>query len=76
MSQFRCGNADDGYTMFPQPRISTVIALRSITHAVAYPVNFDREVCFRAIEIEHVRTHWMLAAENWLTRQPDAQSFP
>jgi hypothetical protein len=38
-----------------------------IAHVVAYAVDLDGEVCFRAIEVEHVRSDRMLATEDWLT---------
>jgi len=52
--------------VFLQPSIAAFVVSRSVAHAVAYSVNLDREVCLRAIEIENVRTDWMLAAEHRL----------
>ena len=50
-----------------EARIAAFVVLRSITHAVAYSINLDREMCFGAIEIEHVWTDWVLAAEDRLS---------
>jgi hypothetical protein len=40
--------------------------LRPIAHVVAYAVDLDGEMRFRAIGVEHVRSNRMLAAKDWL----------
>ena len=53
--------------LFLEPSVALFVMLRPIAHIVAYAVDLDGEVCFRAKEVEHVRSDRMLAAEDWLT---------
>jgi hypothetical protein len=76
MSQLSSGNAHDSHAAFLQPSIAALVARRLVTHIVAYAINFDRKPGFGAIEIENVRSDWMLAAKNWLARIPGAQPDP
>jgi hypothetical protein len=64
--QFRRRNAHDSHAVFLEPSVTLFVVLRPIAHVVAYAVHLDGEVCFRAIEVEHVGSDRMLAAEDWL----------
>src|SRR5580692_1322745 len=66
--QFRRRNAHYCHAVFVEPSVTLFVVLRPIAHVVAYAVDLNREVCFRAIEVEHVRSDRMLAAEDWLAR--------
>ena len=62
--------------MFLEPSVTLFVMLRPIAHVVAYAVDLDGEVCFRAIEVEDIRSDRMLAAEDWLTWEACAQAIP
>jgi hypothetical protein len=46
-----------------QPRITIGIKFRLIAHAVRFTVDFNAELCVRAIEIEYIKAAGMLLAE-------------
>ena len=62
-------NTNHFYTVLFEPCVAAFVMLRPIAHVVTYAVDLDGEVCFRAKEVEHVRSDRMLAAEDWLTRK-------
>ena len=60
-------NTNHFYTVLFEPCVAAFIMLRPIAHVVANPVNLDSEMRFGTIEVEHVRSDRMLAAEDRLT---------
>ena len=74
--QFRRRNAHHCHAVFLQPSVTQFVVVRPIAHVVAYAVDLDGEMCFRAIEVEHVRSDRMWAAEDWLPRETCAQAIP
>src|SRR5580700_10566569 len=60
-------NTHHCHAVFLEPSVTLFVVLRPIAHVVAYAVDLDGEMCLWAIEVEHVRSDRMLAAENWLT---------
>ncbi len=57
------GNPEDGYTARRQPPIPRLIALRTITAAVRFAVDFHREPQGSAIEVEHIGSGGMLSSK-------------
>jgi hypothetical protein len=74
--QFTHGNPQHGDTAFPQPLIATNIAPRSIAHVVTRAIKLDRQTRLRTIEIQNVRTDWMLASKHRLSQLATAQAAP
>ena len=66
--QLGCGDAYHGDAVLLEPGVTSLITLGSITHVVAYAVNLDCEIRFRAVEVEHVWSDRMLPAEYGFTR--------
>jgi hypothetical protein len=71
-AQVRGGNAHHRHAVLLEPSVALFVMLRPIAHVVAYAVDLDGEMGFRAIEVEHVRSDRMLAAEDWLTGETGA----
>jgi len=44
-------DANNGDAAFCEPRVVSLVALRSISHVMAYAINFDREPRLGAVEI-------------------------
>jgi hypothetical protein len=63
-------------SVFLEPQIAPFVALRLITHIVAYSIDLNGEMCLRAIKIEDVWADWMLAAKDGLAWKARAQSAP
>ncbi len=66
-NQVACRDTHHPHAVLREPSVSTNVALRPITHVVADAIKFDSQACFRAIEVEHVRSYRMLATENRLS---------
>jgi hypothetical protein len=60
-------NTHHCHAVFLKPSVALFIVLRPIAHVVAYAVDLDGEMRFRAIEVEDIGSDRMLAAEDWLT---------
>jgi len=65
-AQLRRGNAHHCHAVFLEPSVTLFVMLRPIAHVVAYAVDLNGEMGFRAIEVEDIRSDRMLAAEDWL----------
>ena len=65
-AQLRRRNTHHCHAVFLQPSVTLFVVLRPIAHVVAYAVDLDGEMRFRAIEVEHVRSNRMLEAKDWL----------
>jgi hypothetical protein len=74
--QLGCRDTNHGHSMFFEPEIAALIPSRAISHIMAYPINLNRQIRFRAIELEHVGSHRMLAPEYRLSRDASTQSVP
>jgi hypothetical protein len=68
--QFGCWDSNDSHIMFPEPRIPSLVALRTVTHVMANSINLDSEPRFRAIKVENVGADWMLTTKYRLFRRP------
>jgi len=60
------------HTVFSEPSVALFVVSRPIAHVVANPVDLDSEMRFGTIEVEHVRSDRMLAAEDRLTGEAGA----
>ncbi len=67
----RC-DAHYGHAVFLKPRVTMYVAFRPVSHVVAHAIQLDSEVCFCAIEVQHVWTDWMLAAKYRLSSRTRA----
>jgi hypothetical protein len=65
-AQLHRRNAHDCHAVLLEPSVTVFVVLRPIAHIVAYAVNLDGEMRFRAIEVEDIGADRMLAAEYWL----------
>src|SRR5580704_468852 len=65
-AQLRRRNAHHCHAVFLEPSVTLFVMLRPIAHVVAYAVDLNGEMGFRAIEVEDIRSDRMLAAEDWL----------
>jgi hypothetical protein len=76
MHQVDRGDAHHNYAVLLEPGVAALIALRPITHVIAYPVDLNREAGFGAIEVEHVRPNRMLTSKDRPARETCPQSAP
>jgi hypothetical protein len=76
IAQFGCGNADNSYTLFPEPCVAAFVAGCPIGHVMADSVDLNSEPRGCTIEIENIRANRMLAAKNRLTWKACAQAIP
>src|SRR5580704_6580362 len=75
-AQLRRRNAHHCHAVFLEPSVALFVMLRPIAHVVAYAIDLDGEMRFRAIEVEHVWSDRMLATEDWLAGEACAQAIP
>ena len=71
-----CRDAQDGHTLFFQPRISAFISLRDVARAVNIPVHFHRQMGRRTVEIEHIGPDRVLPSEARAVWAKGAQPEP
>ncbi len=74
--QLGCGDAHYGHAVLLEPSVTPLVTLGSIGHVVAYAVNLDREIRFRAVEIEHIWPDRVLTTKNRLSRHALTQLIP
>src|SRR5580692_11651657 len=53
-AQLRRSNAHHCHAVFLEPSVALFVMSRPIAHVMAYAVDLDGEMRFRAIEVEHV----------------------
>ena len=58
-----CGQSDHSDAFVREPLVTGFITNRPFAHIMGYAVNFDRQLCLGAIEIQRISANRVLPAE-------------